>query len=247
MPAGQLPPPAPPPSSSSADQVDVYIVGGEPLDAPALLKVAGLIASHYRVAPQSVAEGLSGGQCLVTKQLAAPAAKRLAEELGDLGARTATVSTGTKPTAHRPTPARTAATAAGQDRRRDSGLPASHAPAVPGGVLDRVLGGALQDPLKRAFAGLALALLIGFLPAAYYSFGINGAEVRRIRARQGALSAQPGTKAIIDEFDHLEAVIADVRHRGLIHTAILWVLVTGIAGGGLSRLVARGDRAPRSA
>jgi hypothetical protein len=94
-----------------------------------------------------------------------------------------------------------------------------------------------HDPVKRAVVGLALALALGLLPATIYSFGVSGGEVRRIRARQAVLSQQIGTKAIVDEFDHLEAEVSEVRHHGLFHTAIIWTLVTGIAGAGLHRLV----------
>ena len=92
-----------------------------------------------------------------------------------------------------------------------------------------------DDSLKRALLGLALALAIGFVPAAYYTFGINGAELGRIRARQAELSVQPGEKPITDEFDRLEAAVTRVRHRGLTHTAVLWVLVSGIAGAAIYR------------
>jgi hypothetical protein len=102
------------------------------------------------------------------------------------------------------------------------------------------------NPLHRAFVrlamGLAIALAIGFVPAAYYTFGLNGAEVRRIRARQAQLSEQPGEKPIMDEFDRLEAAVADVRHRGLIHTAVLWILISGIAGAAIYRF-GKSDRA----
>ena len=100
-------------------------------------------------------------------------------------------------------------------------------------------------PIRRALAGLALALVIGFLPAAYYTFGISGGEVRRIRARQAALSEQPGTAAVLDEFDRLEAAISQVRRRGFEHTAVLWILVTALAGGALYRLVGRREGAAR--
>jgi membrane-bound metal-dependent hydrolase YbcI (DUF457 family) len=109
------------------------------------------------------------------------------------------------------------------------GMPADH-PAARGRA---------DDSRKRVLVGLALALAIGFIPAAYYSFGISGAEVRRIRARQAQLSDQPGDKPITDEFDSLEAAVTRVRHRGLTHTAVLWVLVSGIAGAAIYRVSGR--------
>ena len=113
------------------------------------------------------------------------------------------------------------------------GMPADRAPAT---------SLRADDSPRRALVGLALALVIGFIPAAYYRFGISGAEVHRIRARQLELSALPGEKPITDEFDRLEAAVSQVRHRGLIHTAILWVLVSGIAGAALYRLSSRDRR-----
>jgi hypothetical protein len=122
---------------------------------------------------------------------------------------------------------------------REAAPPASKDPVT------RLLSGldAGLHPIRRAFAGLALALAIGFLPAAYYTFGISGGEVRRIRVRQAALSEQPGTAAVLDEFDGLEAAISKVRRRGFEHAAVLWVLVTAIAGGALYRLVGRREGA----
>jgi hypothetical protein len=257
MPPGRIPPAAPPggapPLPFPGTLFDVYIVGGERLAPAALLKVAGLIASRYQVAALSVADGLTGGRCLVGKRLADGEANRLAEELGDLGAQTEAVAAGAPPPDNRSTPAKSQARrtppppardlASAREGGREHFGASSRAP--------RFLNAVLQDPLKRAFAGLALVLVIGFIPAAYYSFGINGAEVRRIRARQLELSAQPGSKPVIDEFDRLEAAIAQVRRRGLVQTGILWVLVSGIAGAGLSRMSAlapgRDDRASPTA
>ena len=75
--------------------------------------------------------------------------------------------------------------------------------------------------------------------------------MRRIRARQTELSAQPGTTAVLDEFDRLEAAVARVRRRGLQHSAVLWILVTAIAAAGFHRLVpqqpASRDRPDRDA
>ena len=93
------------------------------------------------------------------------------------------------------------------------------------------------DPFKRALVGLAFALVIGFIPAAYYTYGVSGGEVQRIRTRQTELSQQPGTSQSLEEFDRLNGAVARVRHRGMIGSAALWVLVSGIAGAGFFRLV----------
>jgi hypothetical protein len=103
-------------------------------------------------------------------------------------------------------------------------------------------GGLRENPVKRAFAGMALALLIGFVPAAVYAIGINGAEVRWIRARQRELSGQVGTEPILREFERLDAAVPAIRRRGIRHTALIWVLVTGIAAAGWYRLVERPAR-----
>jgi hypothetical protein len=94
-----------------------------------------------------------------------------------------------------------------------------------------------RDPIKRALAGLALALIIGFVPAAYYTYGVSGSEVGRIRARQAELSQQPGTPSVLEEFGRLDGDVARVRRRGMIGSAVLWVLVSGLAAAGFFRLV----------
>ena len=95
-----------------------------------------------------------------------------------------------------------------------------------------------RDPIKRALAGLGFALLIGFVPAAYYTYGVSGSEVERIRARQAELSQQAGTPPVLEEFGRLDGDVARVRRRGMIGSAVLWVLVSGLAGAGFFRLVA---------
>jgi len=98
-----------------------------------------------------------------------------------------------------------------------------------------------RDPVKRALAGLAFALLVGFVPGAYYTYGVSGAEVVRIRARQAELSQQPGTPPVLEEFDRLDAAVARVRHRGMVASAVLWVLVSGLAGAGFHRYAMSDD------
>src|SRR5260370_37342815 len=83
-PPGQPPGSAPP--SEAGRLVDLYIVGGEGADGNVQLKLATLIASRYRVAAPAVADGLPGGACLVAARLSEGAARKLSEELRDLGA-----------------------------------------------------------------------------------------------------------------------------------------------------------------
>jgi hypothetical protein len=94
-----------------------------------------------------------------------------------------------------------------------------------------------RDPLKRALAGLVFALLIGLVPAAYYTYGVTGSEVARIRARQTELSQQSGSPSVLDEFGRLDGDVARVRRRGMIGSGVLWVLVSGLAAAGFFRLV----------
>lgn len=86
-----------------------------------------------------------------------------------------------------------------------------------------------RKPAKRAFLGLAFALVLGFLPAAYYCFGPGTAEVRRIRVEQELLSRQPGTEEIVRRFDELDGQVGDAHDRSSRNTAIVWLAVTGVA------------------
>lgn len=272
--------------------LDVYIIGGESADPNAQLKLAALIAGRYRVAAPAVADGLSGGFCLVGKRLPEVDARRLADELRDLGATPKLQPAGIplRITIKRSPDgrARSGGTGAGGDGSAISGgfdRPATEAgpmqlvemgarletsvrqaprPAIKktsdmircplhGLTYDRSLasgclrcmqparevaramesrtaGGLNTDPVKKAFVGLAVAVVVGLVPAAYYAVGINGAEVKRLRARQAELSDQPGTKEITDEFDALDAGVSQARGRGLRNTLVLWVLVSGAAG-----------------
>lgn len=276
--------------------LDVYIIGGESADPSAQMKLATLIAARYRVAAPSVADGLSGGFCLVGKRLPEVEAKRLADELRDLGAtptlqpagvplkitikrspdgrvrkegpgvggtragdgsaasgsfdRPATeagpmqlVEMGARiETAVRQAPVKATKKTSDMircplhgltyDRASASGCMRCLQPArdVARAMENRAARGLNTDPVKKAFVGLAVAILVGLVPAAYYAVGINGAEVKRLRARQAELSDQPGTKEITDEFDALDAGVSRVRGRGLRNTLVLWVLVSGAAG-----------------
>ena len=55
------------------------------------------------------------------------------------------------------------------------------------------VGDLRQKPAKRAFLGLLLSLMLGFLPAVYYCFGPGKDEARKVRVEQELLSRQPGT------------------------------------------------------
>jgi hypothetical protein len=84
-------------------------------------------------------------------------------------------------------------------------------------------------PAKRAFAGLAFALVLGFMPAAYYSFGPGSTEMRKLRVEQELLSRQPGTEEIMHRFDELDGQVAESHTKSTRNTGIVWVAVAGVA------------------
>ncbi len=88
-----------------------------------------------------------------------------------------------------------------------------------------------DNPVRRAFLGLAFALFVGAVPAAYNALQLGEAEVQRLRARQQELSQKPGTEEVIKEFDGLDVAVDQARSRSMFHTLILWVLVSS---GGLA-------------
>jgi hypothetical protein len=85
-----------------------------------------------------------------------------------------------------------------------------------------------NQPAKRAFIGLAVAFLLGLLPAAYYAFGPGSADAREFRVRQEVLSRQPGTEEILHQFDELDEQVSRSRDRSLRNIALVWA-TTSIA------------------
>ena len=85
-----------------------------------------------------------------------------------------------------------------------------------------------DQPAKRAFIGLAVAFLLGLLPAAYYAFGPGSADARELRVRQEVLSRQPGTEEILHQFDELDEQVNRSRDRSLRNIALVWA-TTSIA------------------
>jgi len=84
-------------------------------------------------------------------------------------------------------------------------------------------------PAKRAFLGLAFALVLGLMPAAYYCFGPGSSEVRKLRVEQELLSRQPGTEEIIHRFDELDVQVGQAHDGSTRNTAIVWFAVAGVA------------------
>lgn len=83
-----------------------------------------------------------------------------------------------------------------------------------------------DDPAKRAFIGLAIALAVGFLPAAFHAKGPGANEVKRLRAQQEDLSRRTGSDDVLRRFDALDAQIPDARKRAMRNTAVLWFVVS---------------------
>jgi hypothetical protein len=90
------------------------------------------------------------------------------------------------------------------------------------------LGDFRGKPAKRGFLGLALALVFGFLPAAYYCFGPGATDARRMRVEQELLSRQAGTEDNLRVFDDLDVQVQASHERASRNTAIVWVAVAGV-------------------
>lgn len=98
-------------------------------------------------------------------------------------------------------------------------------------------GSALRaDPVKHAFIGLAVALAVGFLPAAYQTFARGAGEMRRLRAEQGILSGKPATEAVTIHWETLDQQVKQAHHDSAQTTALIWLLVTGGALAGWYRV-----------
>jgi len=90
------------------------------------------------------------------------------------------------------------------------------------------------------FVGLALALAVGFVPAALFARGPGMRRVRELRDSQAALSAQPATHEVTAAFFQLEDEVNGAFRRDAALTLGLWLAVAGAAG-----LVLRRVTAPR--
>jgi hypothetical protein len=86
-----------------------------------------------------------------------------------------------------------------------------------------------RRPGKRAFLGLAFALVIGLLPATYFCFGPGATEARKLRVEQELLSRQPGTDEILRRFEELDGQVRDSHDRATRNTAIVWFAVASVA------------------
>jgi hypothetical protein len=85
-----------------------------------------------------------------------------------------------------------------------------------------------RSPAKRAFLGLALSLVLGFLPTVYYCFGPGAADVRKVRVDQELLSRQPGTEDVLKRFEDLDGQVGELHDKASQKMAIVWVTVSSV-------------------
>ncbi len=116
------------------------------------------------------------------------------------------------------------ASARAQARKLHDESVRSLSPLIKGGSSFR------EDTLRRAFGGLTVALLVGFLPAAYYARWPNRDALLALRDRQAQISSLPATKESLARFDELDAAVDTAHRRGAGRTLVIWMLGTGIAG-----------------
>jgi hypothetical protein len=86
-----------------------------------------------------------------------------------------------------------------------------------------------ENAAKRAFIGLALALVIGFIPAAYHAFRVGGRDIHRLRDEQEVLSRKPATEEIVARFEELNTTVDNASSRATRTTGIVWLVVSGLA------------------
>jgi hypothetical protein len=89
-----------------------------------------------------------------------------------------------------------------------------------------------DSAVKRAFAGLALSLVIGFIPAAYHAFRVGARDIHRLRDEQELLSRKPATEEIVRRFEELNTTVDNAAGRATRTTGIVWLLVSGLAMAG---------------
>lgn len=104
-------------------------------------------------------------------------------------------------------------------------------------------GSSLRDnPVRRAFWGLAVALLVGFIPAATYARAVNHRDLLALRAQQAALSALPATKESLARFDGLGQAVDEAHRRGAGRTLLIWMVVGAVTSLVWARLTRPSER-----
>lgn len=89
------------------------------------------------------------------------------------------------------------------------------------------LGNFGDNAVKRAFIGLALALAVGFIPAAYHALRVGARDIHRLRGEQEVLSRKPATEEITRQFVELDSAVDKMTGRAQRTTGILWIVVAG--------------------
>jgi hypothetical protein len=93
-----------------------------------------------------------------------------------------------------------------------------------------------DSAVKRAFAGLALALVIGFIPAAYHAFRIGARDIHRLRDEQEVLSRKPATEEILHQYEQLNTSVESAAGHATRTTGLVWLVVSGLALAGWYRV-----------
>jgi hypothetical protein len=93
-----------------------------------------------------------------------------------------------------------------------------------------------DNSIKRAFVGLAIALVVGFIPAAYHAFRIGAGDIHRLRTEQEILSRKPATEEIVQQFEQLNGAVDSATTHATRTTGVVWIVVTGLAMAGWYRV-----------
>jgi hypothetical protein len=93
-----------------------------------------------------------------------------------------------------------------------------------------------DNGLKRAFAGLGLALVVGFIPAAYHAFRMGKRDIHRLRDEQEILSRKPATEELLQRFNELNTTVDNATDRATRTTGIVWLVVSGLTIAGWYRI-----------
>jgi hypothetical protein len=92
-----------------------------------------------------------------------------------------------------------------------------------------------DSALKRALVGLGVALLVGFIPAAYHALRIGGRDIHRLRDEQEMLSRKPATEEILRRFEELNTSVDNATSRATRTTGVVWLVISGLALAGWYR------------
>jgi hypothetical protein len=92
-----------------------------------------------------------------------------------------------------------------------------------------------DSALKRAFVGTLLALLVGFLPAAYVALRVGEREVRLLRDEQEVLARKPGSEDVLGKFAAIDEEVRDAHQASMRNTALVWLVVSGVSLAGWYR------------